>query len=333
MKAWQCHPGPGPVEERLSLAAEGIPIPTITDSQVLVETYSAALNPVEHKMLELGLAKKLMFRSPVTVGMDVCGRITKIGKNMTSFSVGDVVFGQCEGAMGAGSIAEFVAVSKDAIGLVPKGQDPDNMASIGVVGLTSYQALQPHVKEGSRVFINGGSGGTGVLSIQVAKALGCHVTASCSTANIELCKSLGADEVLDYKPGDIIKQLQSKGQVFDVVLDNVGSPGNLYQVSHTFLERNGKFLQVGMGMSLSALRQVVSNMILPGFLGGGKRKYVLIMAKANSATFEQLTKWVQEGKVRAVLDSTFEFEDVPKAFERIKTGRARGKVVVRVKRP
>ncbi|KAH7391672.1 reticulon-4-interacting protein 1, mitochondrial precursor [Cadophora sp. MPI-SDFR-AT-0126] len=333
MKAWQCRSAPGPVEERLFLAPEGIPKPTITDSQVLVETYSAALNPVEHKMLELDLAKKLMFRSPVTPGMDVCGRITKIGKNVTSFNVGDVVFGACEGVLGSGSIAEFVAVSKDAIALVPEGQDLDGMASIPAVGMTSYQALQPHVKQSTRVFINGGSGGTGVLSIQIAKALGCYVTTSCSTANIELCKSLGADEVLDYKSGDIIKQLQSKGQAFDVVLDNVGSPANLYKMSHTFLEPNGKFLQVGLGISLSAIRQLVSNMMLPGFLGGGKRTYVLVTAKANTASFEQLAKWIQEGKLRAVLDSTFEFDDVPKAFERLKTGRARGKVVVRVQRP
>jgi NADPH:quinone reductase-like Zn-dependent oxidoreductase len=122
-------------------------------------------------------------------------------------------------------------------------------------------------------------------------------------------------------------------QAFNVVLDNVGSPANLYKVSHTFLEPDGKFLQVGLGLSLSAMRQLVSNIMLPGFLGGGKRSYIVVTAKANSASFEQLAKWIREGKVRAVLDSTFEFDDVPKAFERLKTGRARGKVVVRVKRP
>ncbi|KAH6719577.1 reticulon-4-interacting protein 1, mitochondrial precursor [Leptodontidium sp. MPI-SDFR-AT-0119] len=297
----QYRSAPGPVEERLFLAPKGIPKPIITDSQVLVETYSAALNPVEHKMLELNLAKKLMFRSPVTPGIDIYGRITKIRKNVTSFHVSDIVFGACEGVLGSGFIAEFVAVSKDAIALVPEGQDLDSIASIPTVRMTS-----------TRVFINGGSGGTGVLLIQIAKALGCYVTTSCSTTNIELCKSLGADEVLDYKSGDIIKQLQSKGQAFDVVLDNVGSPANLYKMSHTFLEPNGKFLQVGLGISLSAIRQLVSNMMLPGFLGGGKRTYVLVTAKANTASFEQL------------------FDDVPKAFKRLKTGRARGKVVVRV---
>ncbi|KAH7412721.1 reticulon-4-interacting protein 1, mitochondrial precursor [Cadophora sp. MPI-SDFR-AT-0126] len=332
MKAWQCRPGPGPVEERLFLATQGIPKPTITDTQVLVETYSAALNPIEHKILELGLAKKLMFRAPVTVGMDVCGRIAEVGKNVDSFRVGDVVFGACDGVFGGGSIAEFVAVSKDTIALVPEGADAESMASIAVVGMTTYQALQPHVKKNCRVFINGGSGGTGVLSIQIAKALGCYVTTSCSTANIELCKSLGADEVLDYKSEDIIKQLRSKGHAFDLILDNIGTPANLYRASPSFLEPNGKFLQVGLGMSLAAMRQLVGNLLIPGFLGGGKGKYIVVMAKGNTACFEQLARWVQEGKLRAVLDSTFEFDDVPKAFERLKTGRSRGKVVVRVKK-
>jgi NADPH:quinone reductase-like Zn-dependent oxidoreductase len=170
-----------------------------------------------------------------------------------------------------------------------------------------------------------------VLSIQIAKALGCHVTTSCSTANVELCKSLGADEVLDFTSADLVGQMQKKGQVFDLVLDNVGSPANLCKVSHTFLVPGGRFLQVDGGLSLNDMKRLSSNMMLPSFLGGGKRKYVFVTAKANAADFEQLAAWMKEGKIRAVVDSTFEFDDVPKAFERLKTGRARGKVVVHVK--
>ncbi|KAH6722084.1 reticulon-4-interacting protein 1, mitochondrial precursor [Leptodontidium sp. MPI-SDFR-AT-0119] len=331
MKAWQCRSSPDPVEKRLFISPAGIPMPTITDDQVLVETYSAALNPIEHKILELGLAKKLIFRSPVTPGMDVCGRVARIGNKVDSFRVGDMVYGACDGVFGAGSLAQFVPISKHSIALVPEGLEPDDMASIAVVGMTTYQGLKPHAKAGSKVFINGGSGGTGTVSIQIAKALGCHVTTSCSTANIELCRSLGADEVLDYKSGDLIKQLQSKGRVFDMVLDNVGSPANLYKVSHTFLVPNGNFVQVGGGMSLSDFRQLGANMIVPGFLGGGKMKYTFVTAKANAACFEQLAAWMKEGKMRAVLDSTFQFDEAPKAFARLKTGRARGKVVVRVR--
>ncbi|KAF2187561.1 reticulon-4-interacting protein 1, mitochondrial precursor [Zopfia rhizophila CBS 207.26] len=330
--AWEPFPRyAGPIEKSLFLLDSGIPKRKATASEVLVEVYSTALNPIDYKILELGIVKKMIFRSPVTPGLDVCGPVVEIGSKVDSFRIGDIVYGSCNGVFGHGALAQFAPVPKDALALVPKGLKADDMVSIATVGMTTYQGLKPHIKAGDRIFINGGSGGTGVVSIQIAKALGCHVTTSCSAANVGLCKSLGADEVLDYKSAGIIEQLKGKGQIFDLILDNVGSPFNLYRVSHTFIVPDGNFIQVGMGMSLSAIRQLIGNMMLPGFLGGGKRKYVLVTAKANSADVDQLAEWMEEGKIRAVIDSTFEFNATPKAFERLKMGRARGKVVVHVK--
>jgi NADPH:quinone reductase-like Zn-dependent oxidoreductase len=331
MKAWQFRSLGGPVEKNLFLPDSGIPKPKTTANEVLVEVYSTALNPIDYKILELGLLTKMIFRSPVTPGLDVCGRVVEIGSQVDSFRIGDIVYGSCNGVFGHGALAQFVPVSKDALALVPDGFKADDMVSIATVGMTTYQGLKPHVKAGDKVFINGGSGGTGVVSIQIAKALGCHVTTSCSAANVGLCKSLGADEVLDYQSAGIIEQLNGKGQIFDLILDNVGSPSNLYRVSHAFIVPGGKFIQVGMGMSLSAMKQLIGNLMLPGFLGGGKRKYLFVMAKANSADFDQLAAWMKEGKIHAVIDSTFDFNATPKAFERLKMGRARGKVVVHVK--
>jgi NADPH:quinone reductase-like Zn-dependent oxidoreductase len=295
MIAWQYRSSAGPIEENLSLSTPGIPKPKINDNEVLVEVYSTALNPVEHKILELGFITKMILRSPVTPGMDVCGRVVEVGNKVDSFHTDDIVYGACNGVFGHGALAQFVPVSKDALALVPEGLKADNMASIASVGTTAYQGLKPHIKAGDKVFINGGSGGTGVMSIQIAKALGAHVTTSCSTANIELCRSLGADEVLDYKSAAIIEQLKGKGQVFDLVLDNIGSPYNLYRESHAFLVPDGNFIQVGLGMNLSAMKQLIGNMVLPGLFGGGKRKYSIVMAKPNSADFEQLAVWMKEG--------------------------------------
>lgn len=331
MKAWQFRPSGGSVEKNLFLPNTGITKPKTAANEVLVEVYSTALNPIDYKILEVGLLTKMIFRSPVTPGLDVCGRVVELGSQVDSFRVGDIVYGSCNGVFGHGALAQFVPVSKDALALVPDGFKADDMVSIATVGMTTYQGLKPHVKPGHKVFINGGSGGTGVVSIQIAKALGCHVTTSCSTSNVELCKSLGADEVLDYRSAEIIEQLNGKGQIFDLILDNVGSPSNLYRVSHAFIVPGGKFIQVGMGMSLRAMQQLIGNVMLPSFLGGGKRKYIFVMAKANSADFDQLATWMKEGKIRAVIDSTFDFNSAPKAFERLKTGRARGKVVVHVK--
>jgi len=196
--------------------------------------------------------------------------------------------------------------------------------------ISRYQAIAPNVKSGDKVFINGGSGGTGVYGIQIAKALGCHVTTTCSTPNVDLCKSLGADEVIDYKTSDVIETLSSKGQTYTLVVDNIGTPPNLYKAASAFLIPAGKFVQIGSAMSVASIKNVGSNMLLPGFLGGGKNSYQLLMAKPSSDALSQIGGWMKEGKVKAVVDEVFEWEDAPKAFEKLKTGRARGKIVVRV---
>lgn len=297
-----------------------------------MEVYSMALNPADYKVPELGLVSKAMVPSPCVPGMDFCGRVAETGNKVDSFRIGEMVFGAHVGSYAQGSLGQFIAVSKNMLASMPDGLKVDDAASIGVAGITAYQALKPYVKQGDNVFINGGSGGTGIWSVQIAKALGCHVTTSCSTANIDLCKSLGADEILDYKSADIVKQLEGKGQVFNHIVDNVGTPANLYKVSYSFLVPDGKFIQVGMGTGFGSLGQLISNAVIPGFLGGGKRGYQMIVAKANAEEFGQLGVWMKEGKIRAVIDSVYEFDDAPKAYEKLKTGRAKGKVVVRVKK-
>lgn len=332
MKAWQYSSVAGGIENNLFLPASGAPKPHIKDDQILVEVYSMALNPADYKAAELGLFAKMMVPSPCTPGMDFCGRVTETGNKIDSFRIGEMVLGVFIGTFGHGSLAQYVAVSKDMIVSMPDELKVDDAASIGAVGITAYLALKNNVKEGDKVFINGGSGGTGTCTVQMAKILGCHVTASCSTANVELCKSLGADEVLDYKSTDIIKQLQEKGQIFNLAIDNVGSPSNLYRVSHSFLVSDGKYIQVGMGLGLGAFGQLAGNMLLPGFLGGGKRKFQMVIAKPDAEALSQTVLWMKEGKLRAVIDSIFEFDDAPKAFEKLKTGRAKGKIVIHVKK-
>lgn len=333
MKAWLYSSVSGGLENNLFQAASGTPKPRITDDQILVEVFSSALNPADYKVPELGLAVRPMISFPAIPGMDFCGRVAETGNKIDSYRTGERVFGTYTGSLGRGSLAQYVAVGKDMLASMPEGVNVDHAASIGTAGLTAYQALKDNVKEGDKIFINGGSGGTGIWAIQVAKALGCHVTTSCSTANVELCKSIGADEVLDYKKEDIIKQLERKGAIYQLSVDNVGSPSNLYNQSHLFLSPPGKFVQVGLGSGIGALGQLTSNLLLPGFLGGGKRKYQVIVAKTKNEDLQQLGKWVQEGKIKAVIDETFEWENAPKAFEKLKTGRAKGKIVVRVQNP
>ncbi|KAF1953081.1 GroES-like protein [Byssothecium circinans] len=332
MKAWQFTTASGGLENTLFMPASGAPRPTITDDQVLVEVYSAALNPADHKVPEMGIISKGMIPSPCTPGMDFCGKVAATGSKVDNYKVGEMVFGSRVGKIDHGSLGQFIAADKEMLAAMPEGLEVDDMAGVGVAGLTAYQSIHPNVKEGDKVFINGGSGGTGTYGIQIAKALGCHVTTSCSSANIPLCKSLGADEVLDYKTTDIVAALISKGQVFTLIVDNVGTPANLYKASPKFLiPKTGKFCQIGASFSLRQIAQLGSNMLLPGFLGGGKNKYEMPLAKPSSEELAQIGRWMKEGKVRTVVDEVFEFEKAPEAFKKLKTGRARGKVIVHIK--
>jgi alkaline phosphatase D len=213
---------------------------------------------------------------------------------------------------------------------LPSGVKPEDAAAIGIAGLTETQSIRPNVKPGDKVFINGGSGGTGVYGIQIAKALGCHVTTTCSTPNVAFCKSLGADEVIDYKTSDVVSTLSAQTSLFALVVDNIGTPADLYQKSGSFIAPGGKFVQIGAAPDLSGMAQVSKNMLLPCFLGGGKAKYQMLMGQASKSDLQLLAGWMVEGKVKGVLDSVFEWEDAPKAYEKLKTGRARGKIVVRV---
>ena len=181
------------------------------------------------------------------------------------------------------------------------------------------------------MFINGGSGGTGTTSIQIAKALGCHVVTSCSTGKIDLVKSLGADEVVDYTKSDVVEELRKKGQVFKLVLDNVGTPWNLYKAADDFLLPDGKFVQVGAVASLETLKSILSRALLPAALGGGSRSYTMMLPKHQPDDLTVMAVWVREGKLKPVIEEPrYELENAAKAFEKLKEGKSRGKIVVHV---
>lgn len=223
---------------------------------------------------------------------------------------------------------EFNIATPDAVAAIPDGVDPLDMAGVGVAGLTAYQSIVPRVKKGDRVFINGGSGGTGVFGIQFAKVVGCHVTTSCSTRNIELCKSLGADEVLDYTKGSLVKQLREKGWKFNHVVDNVGADDELIWHCGDFLNPGAVYVKVAGELSLHGMMKEFKRKIRPGALGGMKGKMEGFWPKPQVEDLEMIAGWIKDGKVKAVIDGKFKFEEAPKAFERLKTGRARGKVTV-----
>ena len=265
-----------------------------------------------------------------TPGIDFAGILVKPAPG-SSFKAGQLVFGVSgTKPFAGGALSEYNVVENDCFAAIPDGVDAVEAATVGVAGFTAYQSIVPNVKKGDRIFINGGSGGTGVFGIQIAKAVGCHVTTSCSTANVELCKSLGAEEVVDYKKGSVIEALKSSGVKFDHIVDNIGSDPQLYWRCHEFSKVDALYVMVGHSPSWSGFGESLKRKVIPGALGGGKRRFSGFWPKPNVEDLELIGKWMAEGKVRAVIDQKFPFEMAPKAFEKLKTGRARGKIVVDV---
>lgn len=340
MLAWRLS-GPGPLSKTLALSPS-VPRPgssPLPRGQVLVRVLRAALNPVDHKIPELGLAARCLASFPKTPGIDFCGRVVATSSSSAAdddapdVQPGDIVLGRVLVGKTDGSLAHYAVVGRDSyVRLPPSFTDLDRAAGFPTAALTAYQSIAPHVKVGDRVFINGGSGGVGLSGIQVAKALGCHVTASASTTKAPLCRQVGADDVVDYKTTSVLDELKRKGQVHSLIVDNVGnSPANLYAASHNFLLPKGKYVLVGGGgMSGASVASLTKSLLLPGFLGGGKRKFVAFSVRADRQALELLVQWMVEGKINTVVDSVYAFEEADKAFAHLRKGSCAGKVIVRV---
>ncbi|KAH7379983.1 hypothetical protein BKA64DRAFT_686797 [Cadophora sp. MPI-SDFR-AT-0126] len=332
MKAWQYNAIEGAIEKSIHLT-QNIPVPTkssLSKDQILVKVFSAALNPVDYKLPESPIAS-LMVKPPAIPGSDFCGQVVEVHDSNSAFKPGQLVFGAFGRTPRQGTLGQYTTISSSECAPLPTGVEVDDAAAIGIAAITAYVSLPPHaVKPGAKVFINGGSGGVGTWAIQFAKIRGAEVTTTCSTANVELCKSLGAGKVLDYKKVDVLSELEKSGPVYDFFVDNAGSPAGLYDRSDKFIKKDGAFMQVATEMNFRAVGTVAKRLILPRALGGGPRKFHFVQVKCTRKDFEQIGTWIAEGKVRSVIDNVFEFEDVPVAFKKLREGRAKGKIVVHV---
>jgi len=160
--------------------------------------------------------------------------------------------------------------------------------------------------------------------------LGTEVTATCSAANVQLCKELGAGEVIDYKMGDLVEALKSKGGVFELVVDNVGTPALPYNQNHKFLKPTGKFVQVGGDASMAGITSLVCRKSQATWLGGGQRSFKFLILDNKKYDCVQIMKWMSEGRLKAVIYHAFEWDDLPGAYKKLKTGRLEEEIVVHV---
>lgn len=331
MRAWQYSNTTGGLEKALSLNSSAS-LPEAKPDQHLVKVIATALNPVDYKVAEIPGVGRFAITKPATPGIDFSGTVVRPAKG-SSLKPGQLVFGSCgTSPLAGGALREYAISTMKSTVALPDGLDPIDAATVGVAGITAYQSVVPNVKNGDKVFINGGSGGTGIFGIQFAKASGCHVTTTCSTVNVDLCKSLGADEVIDYKKENVVDALirMAKERKFDHIVDNVGSDDQLKLQCHQFLQPKGKMVVVGGEPSFKAIGSALKMKVLPGFLGGVKGNVAGFWPTQKAEDYQQMGKLMRDGKVKAVIDSRFPFEQAPQAFEKLKTGRAKGKIVVQV---
>jgi NADPH:quinone reductase-like Zn-dependent oxidoreductase len=330
MRAWQYTNEKGDFIENLKLNPSApYPVPKDPSNEHVVQIISTALNPADYKILE-GLTSYFIPK-PATPGIDFVGKIITPAKD-SNLRGGETVHGYAGTSPFSGiggALAEYSIARKECVVPLPKGLKTSDAPTLGVAAVTAYQTIAPFVKSGDRVFINGGSGGTGVFSIQIAKLLGCHVTTSCSTGNVELCKSLGADEVIDYRQGDVLTALKS-GAPFDRVIDNVGADESLYWKAHEYTTKSAKFVSVAGAPSFSYLIFVLKAKLWPTFLGGGARVYESFLMASKPEDLEKVGTLMAEGKLKAIIDERFPFEQASEAFKKLRSGRAKGKIVVDV---
>ncbi|KAL8720315.1 MAG: hypothetical protein Q9225_002802 [Loekoesia sp. 1 TL-2023] len=330
MRAWQYSGTTSGLEKNLYLNFSA-PLPKPKPDQHLVQIIATALNPVDYRSAECHGLARLAITEPVTPGMDFAGFIVRPATH-SPLRPGQLVFGLCDTKTTAnGALREFSTPGVRTTVAIPDGVDPVDAATVGMAGLTAYQSIVPHVKSGDKVFINGGSGGTGVFAIQFAKAVGCHVTTTCSTANVELCKSLGADEVVDYKKEkvpDVLLRKAKEQHRFDHAVDNIGIDEQLVFHCHEFLQSGATMAVVGGEPSLKAAAQILRR---NGYTSSPvKGNVVALSPKQNPGDLQQIGEWMKVGKVKTVIDTRFSFEQAPQAFKKLKIRRVRGKIVIDV---
>jgi NADPH:quinone reductase-like Zn-dependent oxidoreductase len=301
--------------------------PVLEDDQVLIRVHAASANPVEWygvtgppfvRVLGGGLRRP----KSIAVGVDVAGRVEAIGKDVREFGAGDEVFGRAEG-----SWAEFAAAPEAGLALKPANVSFDDAAAIPVAAVTALQALRDHgsVQPGQRVLINGASGGVGTYAVQLAKVLGADLTAVCSTPNVELARSLGADRVVDYTKEDFTRI----GERHDLVIDIAGSRsfGELRRV----LTPEAVVVVVGASFPSSGVLGPLAHVIRTRLASLGRSQTVrFFVAKINRDDLRLVAELLEAGKVRSVIDRRVPLSEAADALRYLGEGHARGKVIITV---
>ncbi|RZL76745.1 MAG: NADP-dependent oxidoreductase [Rhodococcus sp. (in: high G+C Gram-positive bacteria)] len=314
-----------------------MPDPQLGPGDVLVQIHAASVNPLDLRIRQGKLKPVLPYRLPIVLGNDLAGVVVKVGRNARRFQPGDEVYARPDQSR-IGAFAEFIAMDEDDVALKPRELTMEEAASVPLVGLTAWQALieKANLQAGQKVLIHAGSGGVGTFAIQLAKYLGATVATTTSTANTEWVQRLGADIVIDYKKEDFAEVLHD----YDLVLDTLG--GETLEKSLRVLKPGGKVISVSgppdrefaKEAGLNWILQQVMRLLSLRIRRNAKRHkvaYSFLFMKSSGDQLRNLASTIDSGAIRPVVDQVFPFESTKEALAHVEQGRAKGKVVVKLR--
>lgn len=329
MQAMVIHKyGNNPVQKEM------MPLPSMNPYEVRVKIKAASVNPIDYKIRDGGLKLLLKFQFPLILGNDFAGVITEVGSKVEDFKVGDEVYGRPRKEK-IGTFAEYISVDASEIALKPNKLSFEEAASIPLVGLTAYQALNDimDLKAGNKVLIQAGAGGVGTFAIQLAKAMELYVATTASERGYELVKALGADEIINYKTEDFSQRLNN----YDGAFDTLG--GENLDKSFKVLKPHGTIASVSGIPTVKLAKQLNLNKFKQLLLRGASAKlvkraqkynvnYEFLFMQPSGEQLNTISNLINEGKIIPIIDKVYGFEQTQEALEYSSSGKAKGKIVI-----
>lgn len=298
--------------------------PVPKDNEVLIKVYAASVNPLDKYSMRgrpyiMRLDSGIFKPKTMSMGVDVAGRIEAVGKNVKEFQPGDEVFGACNGAF-----AEYVCASEKYLVKKPANVTFEQAAAVPIAAFTALQGLRDQglIQPGQKVLINGAAGGVGTFAVQIAKSLGAEVTGVCSTRNVAMVRSIGADHVIDYTQEDFTRS----GNMYDLIFDAVGNRSLL--ICRRILRPQGIFVILGSkskGRVLGPLTRALKGILLSRFV---TQKYKMFFASWRKKDLETMHELLEAGKVTPVIDRNYKLDEVTEAIRYLEKGHAQGKVII-----
>ena len=290
-----------------------VPQPKLLDDSVLIEVHAASINPIDN-ILRAGYMKEMIPISfPYIMGFDVSGVVLEVGGKVSKFKKGDEVYTR-PNTIEAGALAEYIVVKEEDVAFKPAKLSHEEAASIPLVGLTAWQALvtKGHLQKGQKVLIQAGSGGVGTMAIQIAKHLGAEVATTTSAVNAEMVKKLGADVVIDYKTQKFEEELSD----YDLVFDLMG--GEIMTNSFKVLKKGGCLVSI-KGQDPDGVAEQYGVRFEAFFMWG------------SGEMLTHLGQLIDSGVLKPIIDRSYSLQQTQEAYDYLQSGRAKGKVVIRVK--